>query len=195
MRRLVLLVLALAFIAESASAQRGAGGGRRGGMGGRRGGGGGERAEMVLPEADEFRKLSPAGLMVDNRKKLSLTDSQYAALTVMRDRARDGNASILAHYDSVRKEVRELINNRRGRRQQAQEADSTQGEGMQSMRTMRFLLDSLSTRRAADVRAVLDFLTDEKQHRAAAELLNDQDLTFQEKLPRPIGGGRRGRGQ
>jgi hypothetical protein len=193
MHRIVFLVLALAFIADSALAQRGVGGGRRGGgMGGRRGGG--ERAaEMVLPEADEFRKLSPAGLMVDNRKKLALTDSQYAALTVMRDRARDGNAAILAHYDSVRKEVREVINARRGRRQQAQEADSTQGEGLQSLRTLRFLLDTLSTRRAADVRAVLDFLKDEKQHRAAAELLNDQDLTFQEKLPR-LGGGRGRRG-
>jgi hypothetical protein len=163
-----------------------------GGMG-RRGGGGerGRGAEMVLPESGDFKKLSPAGLMIDNRKKLSLADSQVSTLTVMRDRARDGNAPILSHYDSVRKEVREVLNNRRNRRQQ-QEADSTQGEGMQALRTMRFLLDTLSTRREQDVREVLEYFKDEKQHKEAARLLNDQDLTFQERLPR-LGAGGRGR--
>jgi hypothetical protein len=195
MRRVILFVLSLAIVADHSLAQGGMGR-RGGGMGGRRAGGGGREgraAEMVLADAGEFRKLNPAGLMVDNRKKLALNDSQYAALTVMRDRSRDGNASILAHYDSVRKEVRELINNRRDRRQQAQEPDSAQGEGMQSMRTLRFLLDTLATRRANDVREVLEFIKDEKQHRTAVELLNDQDLTFQEKLPR-LGGGRGRRG-
>lgn len=200
MRRIVLIVLALTLVTADSIAQGGMGrrGGGMGGMGGRRGGGrgeggGGRAANMALPESGDFKKLSPAGLMVDNRKKLALNDSQYAALTVMRDRSRDGNAPILAHYDSVRKEVRELINDRRGRRQQTQEADSAQGKGMQSMRTLQFLLDTLTTRRATDVSEVLEFLKDEKQHRAAAELLNDQDLTFQEKLPR-LGGGRGRRG-
>jgi hypothetical protein len=150
---------------------------------------------MALPEAAEFRKLNPAGLIVDNRKKVGLSDAQVSALAAMRDRSRDGNESLLVHYDSIRKEVGTFIASRRERRGEQQQADSTQrgGDGMQAMRTMRFLLDSLSARRAADVRAVLEYLTDEKQHREAAKLLNDQDLTFQEKLPRMGGRGRRGR--
>jgi hypothetical protein len=196
MRRIVLLLLAVALISDTAAAQRGGGGmgGRRGGGmgGGRQGRDGGRGADMALPDAGDFRKLNPAGLMVDNRRKLALTDSQFAALALMRDRSRDGSAPILAHYDSVRKEVRELLSARRNRRAQ-EDPDSTQGEGMQSLRTLRFLLDTLSTRRAADVREVLEYIKEEKQHRIAAELLNDQDLTFQEKLPR-LGGGRGRRG-
>jgi hypothetical protein len=196
MRKTLALALLLLVAVDVASAQRrgGMGGMGRGGMGGRRGGGGeGRGADMLLPEAGEFRKLSPAGLIVDNRKKVGLTDEQASALVVMRDRSKEGNEPLLVHYDSVRKEVRTLVTSRRGRRgEQQAEADSTQGNGMQAMRTMRFLLDSLGTRREADVRAVLDYLTDEKQRKAAAQLLNDQDLTFQEKLPRMGGRGRRG---
>lgn len=194
MRKTIALVLLLLVATDVAAAQRrgGIGGMGRGGIGGRRGGGGeGRGADMVLPEADEFRKLNPAGLIVDNRKKVGLNEAQVSALVAMRDRSREGNETLLAHYDSVRKEVRTLVANRRNRQQ---EADSTQrtGDGVESLRTMRFLLDSLGARREADVRAVLDYLTDEKQHREAAKLLNDQDLSFQEKLPRMGGRGRRG---
>jgi hypothetical protein len=195
MRKTIALALLLLVAVDAASAQRrgGMGGMGRGGMGGRRGGGEGRGADAIMPEAGEFRKLNPAGLIVDNRKKLGLTDAQASALVAMRDRSKEGNEPLLVHYDSVRKEVRTLVTNRRGRRgEQQQEADSTQANGMQAMRTMRFLLDSLGARREADVRAVLDYLTDEKQHREAAKLLNDQDLTFQEKLPRLGGRGRRG---
>jgi hypothetical protein len=198
MRKTIALALLLLVATDLASAQRrgGMGGMGRGGMGGRRGGGGeGRGGDMALTEAGEFRKLNPAGLIVDNRKKLGLNEAQASALVAMRDRSKDGNESLLAHYDSIRKEVGALIANRRGRRGEEQ-ADSTErnGDGMQAMRTMRFLLDSLTTRREADVRAVLDYLTDEKQRREAAKLLNDQDLTFQEKLPRMGGRGRRGGG-
>jgi hypothetical protein len=197
MKKTIALALLILVAIDVASAQRrgGVGGMGRGGMGGRRTGGEGVSADAVIPEAGEFRKLNPAGLIVDNRKKVGLTDAQASALVAMRDRSKEGNEPLLVHYDSVRKEVRTFVSSRRGRRAGQQgEADSTQATGMQAMRTMRFLLDSLGAHREADVRAVLDYLTDEKQHKAAAQLLNDQDLAFQEKLPRMSGRGRRGGG-
>ncbi len=192
--RVSVVVALLLLVAFSAEAQRrggrgGMGGTGRGGMGeGRRGGG--NAGDMVFPDAGEFRKLNPAGLIVDNRKKLSLDEAQVTALSAMRDRSRDGNEPILVHYDSVRKVLRSAVANRRDRRQQAA-PDSTQDNALQVMRTMRFLIDTLSARREADVREVLDYVKDEKQHDQAAKFLKDQDLTFQEKLPRLGGRGRR----
>ena len=147
---------------------------------------------MSLPDGGDLRKLSPAELIIDNRKKLGLDQPQVNALAAMRDKGWNAVDPIIQHYDSVRKIVSKEIANRRNRRQE-EPPDSSRGEGLQAIRTLQFLVDSLSARRAADVQEVLDFLTDEKQHREAAKLLNDQDLTFQERLPR-LGGGRGRRG-
>lgn len=195
--RVRVVVALLLLVSVTAQAQRrggrggmgGTGGMGRGGMGGGRRGGG-NSGDMALADAGEFRKLNPAGLIVDTRKKLSLDEAQVTALSAMRDRSRDGNEPILVHYDSVRKVLRSALANRRDRRQQATD-DSTQDNALQVMRTMRFLIDTLSARREADVREVLDYVKDEKQHDEAAKLLKDQDLTFQEKLPRLGGRGRR----
>lgn len=193
-RSLALVLLALT-IAGSADAQRrggvgGMGGMGRGGMGRRGGGEGGRGADLVLPEAGDFRKLNPAGLIVDNRRKLKLTDAQVGTLSTLRDKSREGNETILTHYDSVRKEVRTALANRRN--QQRDQSDTTRGAALDAMRTMRFLLDSLSARRDADVKEVLAVFTDDAQRQQAARLLDDQELAFQEKLPRLGRGGRRG---
>ena len=66
---------------------------------------------------------------------------------------------------------------------------------LSQMRTLRELLDTISARRYTDVREVLDYVTDDKQHKVVVALLNEQDRDFTDKLPRAMegrGGGRRG---
>lgn len=206
MRMLIVASLALTLIlAGSAGAQRGGGGmggmgrgGGGGGMGGgRRGGGGMNRDEEVkFPSASDLQKFNPAALMVDKRKKVSLDDGQVTALTAIRARIYERNSGVLARYDSIRKDYRPAKPQDQSRTGSTPETDSARVASLNQMRTLSGLLDSLSARRTADVKEVLDFLTEEKQHRAAVDLLNEQDRDFSDKLPRlPLGrGGLRGRG-
>ena len=205
MRAIVLGSLALSLmVAGSADAQRGMGGGGMGGMGrgglggGRRGGGSNmdREQEIKFPSASDLQKLNPAALIVDKRKKVSLDDGQVTALTAIRSKIYERNADVLARYDSIRKDYKPPKAQDRDRTGSTSETDSVRVASLNQMRTLRQLLDTLSARRTADVRDVLDFLTDDKQHRAAVELLNEQDRDFTDKLPRnsSAGGGRRGRG-
>jgi len=202
MRVIVVGCFALSLIVTgTAGAQRGMGGMGRGGMGGGRrgGGGGGPREEEVkFPSASDLQKLNPAALMVDKRKKVSLDDSQVTALTAIRSRIFERNADVMARYDSIRRDYKPPKAQDRDRTGSTSETDSVRLASLNQMRTLRQLLDTLSARRTTDVREVLDYITDEKQHKAAVELLNDQDRDFTDKLPRmPSGGagGRRGRGE
>ena len=171
------------------------GGGRGGTGGGRRGGAGGAaRDETVkFPSAGDLQKFNPAALIVDKRKKVALDDSQVTALTAIRSRICERNAPVLARYDSIRKDFKPPKAQDRERTGSTPETDSVRVASLNQMRTLRELLDTLSARRTTDVREVLDYITDEKQHKAAVELLNDQDRNFTDKLPRlPEGrGGRR----
>jgi len=165
--------------------------GGMGGMGGRRGELGREAA-ISFPSASELQRFNPAALVVDKRKKLSLADSQVAALTAIRNRINERNVELLARYDSTRKEFKPPRPQDRDRTGSTPETDSVRVAALAQMRTLRQLVDSISERRTTDVRDVLEYLTDEKQHRAAVELLNDQDREFTDKLPR-MPEGRRGR--
>ena len=206
MRALVVGCLALSLIVtESADAQRGMGGiggmgGGRGGMGGGRRGGGGAavRDEAVkFPSAGDLQKFNPAALIVDKRKKVSLDDSQVTALAAIRGKIYERNAPVLARYDSIRKDFKPPKAQDQNRTGSTPETDSVRVASLSQMHTLRELLDSLSARRTTDVREVLDYITAEKQHKAAVELLNDQDRDFTDKLPRmqKDRGGQRGRGQ
>ena len=202
MRIVVVSCLALSlFVSGSASAQRGIGGiGGMGGMG-RRGGGGreggmrrGTTMDVNFPSANDIQKFNPAALVIDKRKKVALADSQVTALTTVRGRIYERNGEILARYDSIRKEFRPPRAQDQNRTGSTPETDSVRIASLNQMRTLRQLLDSITSRRTTDVREVLDYLTDDKQHKAAVELLNDQDRDFTDKLPQlPDGGGRRGR--
>jgi hypothetical protein len=205
MRAIAVGCLALSLIVTgSAAAQRGMGGiggmGRGGMGGGRRGGGGGapmREEEVKFPSASDLQKFNPAALIVDKRKKVSLDDAQVTALTAIRGRIYERNADVLARYDSIRKDFKPPKVQDRDRTGSTPETDSVRLASLNQMQTLRQLLDTLSARRTNDVREVLDFLTDEKQHKAAVELLNDQDRDFTDKLPRMAQGrgGRRGRGE
>jgi hypothetical protein len=187
------------FVSTPAEAQRGIGG--MGGMGGgrRRGGGGGEAraargdAEVNFPSASDLQRFNPAQLIVDKRKKVSLADSQVTALNALRGKIFERNAELLARYDSIRKDYHPPRAQDRNRTGSTPETDSARVASLSQMRTLSQLIDSLSRRRTADVGDVLNYLTDEKQHRAAVELLNEQDRDFTDKLPRLPGAGRGGR--
>ena len=208
MRRLAAGLIALTIVvATSALAQRGGGGGGGGGMGGmgrgggmgggRRGGGGMSRDEEIkFPSASDLQKFNPAALMVDKRKKVSLDDAQVTALTAIRTKIFERNSGVLARYDSVRKDYKPPKPQDQNRTGSTTETDSARVASLNQMRTLSGLIDSLSARRTTDVKEVLGFLTEEKQHRAAVDLLNEQDRDFTDKLPRiPQGrGGLRGRG-
>ena len=127
---------------------------------------------------------------------LCTSNSQVAALTAIRSRIYERNGELLARYDSIRKDYRPPKAQDRNRTGSTPETDSVRIASLNQMRTLRQLIDSISTRRTADVRDVLDYLTDDKQHKAAVELLNDQDRDFSDKLPRMLDGrgGRRGGG-
>ncbi|MBI1808899.1 MAG: hypothetical protein HYR75_03305, partial [Gemmatimonadetes bacterium] len=179
----------------------GMGGGMRG-MGGRRGGmerGGGREQTIKFPPAKDLEKFNPAALLLDKHKKISLADSQTAPLRAIQQRIYERNAPMLARYDSTQKlykapdmrgdgsafgrsprggmsvQPRDTSENRG--------ADSTRTAAFQQMRFLRTLLDSLQERRRTDVREVLEFFTDEKQQKKAAELLDDQDMAFNDALP------------
>jgi hypothetical protein len=204
MRAVATICLVLSVVTTaSLSAQRGGSGGMGGGRGGiggmgggRRGGGFNREEEVKFPSASELQRFNPAALMVDKRKKVSLADSQVTALTAIRNRISERNAPLLARYDSIRKDYKPPKPQDRDRTGSTPETDSVRTASLNQMRTLRQLVDSLSARRTADVREVLDYLAEEKQHRAAVDLLNDQDRDFTDKLPRfPDGrGGRRGPG-
>lgn len=200
----VAIALSLTVIAIPASAQRGIGGGGMGGMGGmgrggRRNGGGemGRNAEanIEFPTAKDLEKFNPAALVIDKRKKLSLADSQVTALTAIRSKIYERNASILAQYDSLRRDFKPPRSQDRDRTGSTPETDSARVASLRQMQTLRSLLDSVTARRTTDVGEVLNYISDPNQHRTAVDLLNDQDRDFTDKMPKlpGAGGGMRGR--
>lgn len=189
----VVAAVAIVGIAVPAAAQRGGMGGM-GGMG-RRGrgemGGNRPREETVeFPTAKDLEKFNPAALMIDKRKKLSLADSQVAAMTAIRSKIYERNASLLAQYDSIRKDFRPPKPEDRSRTGSTPETDSARVASLRQMEILRSLLDTLTARRTNDVGDVLQYLSAEKQHKTAVELLNDQDRDYSDKLPKfPSRGG------
>ena len=114
--RKVLIIAALTMCAAPAMAQfpgggmgggMGGMGGGRGGMGGMGGRGGmqpGARAQnMKFPSAKTLQKYNPADLLLDEHKKLKLTDDQQTQLKTIRQQIYERNAAILARYDSAQK--------------------------------------------------------------------------------------------
>jgi hypothetical protein len=190
-------VLALAAVPAVVQAQRGMGGGGMGGMGGsRRGGRGGmggegSRAAPKFPVAKDLEKLNPAALLVDKHRKLSLNDSLVATLKSLELKIYERNGTLLARYDSVRKDYKPPS----GTPSTAAD-DKAQADAMVQMRMMRGILDSLIERRRVDVQESLG-LVPEDHKRQAAEFLDKQDKEFLEQIPSSGamgggGGGRRG---
>lgn len=176
-----------------ASAQMGGMGGGRGrgggGMGGGRNGemmGAGSRPDQKLASAKEIEKHNPAALLIDKRKKLSLSDSSVAALRTLELKIYERNSDLLARYDSVRQSIAPVAKS--GEEPTAQQlADRQLG-----MQVMRKTLEQLMDRRHADIGETLE-LVPEASRRKAAGLLDDQDEELGKLMPQGGGGDRGGR--
>ena len=189
MRTLTLAVLAMVITPTLLSAQgrgmRGMGG-RRGGPGGR-GANGDARATPKFPVAKDLEKFNPAALLIDKRKKLSLSDSLVASLKALELKIYERNGALLAQYDSVRREYHAPSGSSGN--------DSEQTASVAQMRLMENLLEQLVERRHADVEESLGVIPDAEKKRAA-EFLDKQDKDYLEQIPNgagPRGDGRRGR--
>ncbi|MBW7932333.1 MAG: hypothetical protein H3C62_01720 [Gemmatimonadaceae bacterium] len=90
-----LLILVLAALPAVASAQRGANvrGERAGDIGGR---------GFQLPRVSDLEDHSPVGILLDKKKKLSLSDSQVTALKGVAKALQQRNAEFYRGWDSVR---------------------------------------------------------------------------------------------
>jgi hypothetical protein len=199
MRVRVSLFAIVLLLPSIALAQRGGMGGMGGMGGGRRGGGmGGERGARgaeppKFPEAKDLQNFNPASLIIDKKKKLSLADSQVAALKGLETKIYERNAALLVRYDSLRSAYRPPSRDA-SRDAPAPSADSTRMVAMTQMRGMRTLLDSLAERRRVDVHETLDLIADEKTKKKAAEFVDDQDKKFNDLIPQlPAGSGGSGR--
>ena len=167
----------------------------RGGMGGGRGGRGSmgaSRSAPSFPSAKDLEKLNPAALLVDKHKKLSLADSQVAALRTVERNIFERNADLLSRYDSVRRDYKPPSAEAR-----TAADDKAQSVSMTQMRAMQDILEQLIERRRVDVGEALGVVP-EARRKQAGELLDKQDQEFLESIPssRAVpggGGGRRGR--
>lgn len=182
-----LLMLTPALLTAQMGGMGGMGGGRRGdsGMGGGRNGemmGSGNRPDQKLATAKEIEKLNPAALLIDKRKKLSLTDSQVTALHALEMKIYERNGDLLARYDSVRQAMAPAPKS-------SDDATPQQSADRQlAMQVMRKTLEQLMDRRRTDIAETLE-LVPENAKKKAAGLLDDQDQDLGKLMP---GGGRDG---
>ena len=163
--------------------------GRRGGN--RDGGFSREPKEIVYPPAKDLQHFNPAELLIDKKRKLSLTDSQVTALTAMRSKFFERTGALLARYDSVRADYKPPKYD--PRETPSAWTDSLRRAASVQQRLLNTWLDTLMAWRHEDVRATLDFLTDDKQKKTAAELIDKQEEEFLKAIPAiPPSGGRGG---
>ena len=186
------VILALLVLPSLAVAQRGGGMGGIGGMGGRGGGGGMgggrrgnagnmDREPAKFPAATELQKFNPAELLLDKRKKLSLSDAQVTELTKVRQSIYDRSAPVLAGYDSVQRAYKPTKHDPR-EAQSAWTDSLAKLEGAQ-LRFLRAKIDTLTNWRREDVTLSLDLIVEEKQKLAAAGLIDKQEEEFLKALP------------
>ena len=186
--RLIPIIIVLAAIPSLALAQAGRGG---------RGGSSNGKADKYAPTNDmskypaaaELQKYNPVVLLIDQRKKMPLNDSVVAALHPLQTAIYVRNGDLLARYDSVQR----IYNPLNANDASSLKADSVRKRAVQQTIIMNAVLDSLMSRRQNDDLDALALITDEKQKKKAAELLDKQDADFAKLFPAgaPRGGGRR----
>jgi hypothetical protein len=169
-------------------------------QGGGRGGRGGDgKADKYAPTNDlpkypaaaELQKYNPVVYLVDQRKKLSLSDSQVAALRPLQGHIYERNADLLARYDSVQR----IYKPENANDASSLKADSVRTRSIQQTLLMNNVLDSLMARRQNDDLDALALIADDKQKKKAADLLDKQDADFAKLMPAgaPRGSRRRPR--
>lgn len=180
------LVLLLASLPTLASAQAGRGG---------RGRGDGKPDKYAptndlpkYPAASELQKFNPVALLIDQRKKTALTDSQVTVMRRLQSTIYDRNSDLVARYDSVQR----IYNPTNANDASDPKADSVRTRSLLQVQVMNAVFDTLMTRRERDDGDALALITDEKQKKKAADLLDKQDANFAKLMPAgAAGGGRR----
>ena len=131
------------------------------------------------PAAAELQKYNPVVFLIDQRKRISLSDSQVTALRPLQTAIYVRNADLLARYDSVQR----LYKPENANDASSLRADSVRTRSLQQTLIMNAVLDSLMTRRQNDDLDALALLADEKQKKKAAELLDKRDGDFAKLMP------------
>jgi hypothetical protein len=141
------------------------------------------------PTAAELQKYNPVVLLIDQRKKMPLSDTVVATLHPLQTAIYVRNADLLGRYDSVQR----IYNPLNANDATSLKADSARVRAVQQTIVMNAVLDSLMTRRQNDDLDALALIPDEKQKKKAAELLDKQDADFAKVFPAgaPKGGRRR----
>ena len=131
------------------------------------------------PGAVELQKFNPVALLIDQRKKLSLSDSQVTLLRPLQTKIYVRNGDLVARYDSVQR----LYNPLNANDASSLKGDSTRTHSLQQTVIMSAVFDTLMTRRETDDGDALALITDEKQKKKAAEILDKQDENFAKLIP------------
>ncbi len=195
--RLTHALLIAALLPAPLLAQGGYGGmggmGGRGGMGGQRMGG--QRA--MLPKfatAKELERFNAADAVLNDRKKLKLTDPQVEQLTTLRATLFEKNADLLVRYDSVRRNFnppKALTEPNGPSDASAMPSQEEMGKLRDQMLAMSAVGEQLLQRRADNMEACLA-LVDETQKERARRVLDDQTDDMKKVLPQLAArGGRR----
>ena len=157
----------------------------QGGRGGR--GRGDNKADAYKPTNDlpkyataaELQKYNPVVFLIDQRKKVPLSDSLVTVLRPLQLAIYERNADLLARYDSVQR----LYKPENANDASSLKADSMRTRSLQQTLVMNAVLDSLMTRRQNDDLDALALIADDKQKKKAAELLDKQDADFAKLMP------------
>ncbi len=171
--------------------------GGMGGMGGMDGRGGmGGRTGMVqaptnrgLPKfatAKELERYNAADALLNERRKLKLTDDQVTQLSTLRGTLFERNADLLVRYDSVRRNFRVP---------KALEANAPSGSApptpqemevlREQMIAMMQIADSLVARRPEQLATVLALVTDDQKKDAEKELKSQSEELRKQVPERP----------
>jgi hypothetical protein len=142
----------------------------------------------TYPAAVELQKFNPVALLIDQREKASLTDSQVTVLRALRSKVYERNGDLIARYDSVQRIYKPINANDAS----SMKADSVRTRALQQGLVMNAVFDTLMTRRGVDDADALALIADDKQKKKAAEILDKQDANFVKLMP---AGAARARGR
>jgi hypothetical protein len=140
-----------------------------------------------MPRSSDLVRMNPAALLIDKKKKLTLSDSLVKQLKSVQKTIDDRNAPIFAQYDSIHKWTMPLaptMSAASSSKPGFSDADKSsaastpspaeQAKMQSSMRDLRKLVADFRERRKTDVADVLAVVPD-AQKAAATELLTQQD--------------------
>jgi len=150
----------------------------------------------MLPKfatAKELEKFNAAEALLQDTRRLRLTEPQVAQLTALRARIYERNADVLVRYDAIRRDYRPPAA-LTGQGSSASAPPPTQEEMMQlgdQMRAMMAIGDQLLAQRQEQVTEALALMDDTQRDRARKVLDDQTDDARRAVPPLPPRDGRR----